>query len=107
MSAKIEVAVIGLVGVLAGSFLSIAGQVVTHCLQRRSQAKIDAARKDLLKRMLEHPDHTWRNFPRLMHVVGADEETTKRLLLELGARGSEDGQNLWGLVSRNPFQNEI
>jgi hypothetical protein len=107
MSTKIEIAVIGLVGVLAGSSLSIAAQVVNHCLRRRPQAKIDAARKDLLKRMLEHPDYKWRSFPRLMHVIGADDETTKRLLLELGARASEDGQNLWGLASRNPFQNEM
>lgn len=106
MSPKIEVAIIGFVGVLAGSILSVAGQIVMHWLQTGKQNKIDDYRKDLLKRMLGHPDHTWRTFPRLMHVIGADEETTKRLLLELGARASEDGQNLWGLVSRNPFQND-
>jgi len=39
-----------------------------------------------------------------MHVIGADEATTKRLLLEIGARGSEDGQDLWGLLERNPFK---
>ena len=34
---------------------------------------------------------------------GADEQTTKRLLIEVGARASEDGQPLWGLVERNPL----
>jgi hypothetical protein len=28
---------------------------------------------------------------------GADEKTTKRLLLDIGARASEDGQPKWGL----------
>jgi hypothetical protein len=29
------------------------------------------------------PDH-WRKLDTLMHVIGANEETTKRLLIELG-----------------------
>lgn len=36
-------------------------------------------------------------------VIGADEETTKRLLLEIGARSSEDGRPLWALIRRQPL----
>jgi len=39
-----------------------------------------------------------------MHVIGADEETTKRLLLEIDARASEDGQALWGFKKHHPFK---
>jgi hypothetical protein len=53
--------------------------------------------------MLQNPDYDWRKLDTLMHVIGADEQTTKRLLLEIGARASEDGQPLWGLISRNPL----
>ena len=53
--------------------------------------------------MLGHNDYTWRKLDTLMHVIGADEEKAKRLLLELGARASEDGQSLWALKSRAPL----
>jgi hypothetical protein len=48
-------------------------------------------------------DH-WRKLDTLSHVIGANEETTKRLLIELGARGSEDQQELWGLIKHHPFE---
>lgn len=53
--------------------------------------------------MLRSPKYQWRKLETLKHVIGADEETTKRLLLEVGARASEDGQPLWGLIERNPL----
>lgn len=53
--------------------------------------------------MLNHKEHTWRKLETLMHVIGANDEKTKRLLLEIGARASEDGQNLWALKSRAPL----
>ena len=106
MCKEYAVAIIGLIGVVSGAAISIAGHVIVHCLQNRKQNKLDEARKALLKSMLERPEFTWRSLDKLMHVVGADEETIKRLLLELGARASEDGKPLWGLISRNPFANE-
>jgi hypothetical protein len=36
-------------------------------------------------------------------VIGADEETTKRLLIEVGARRSENDDGLWGLIENHPF----
>jgi hypothetical protein len=45
----------------------------------------------------------WWELHTLMHVIGADEETTKRLLIEIGARGSEDGKDFWGLIKHHPF----
>jgi len=38
----------------------------------------------------------------------ADADTTRRLLIELGARGSEkpreDGEEVWGLISKHPLE---
>jgi hypothetical protein len=56
--------------------------------------------------MLKEQKYLWRTLDTLMHVIGADEKTTKRLLLEIGARASENGQPLWGLITRNPLPSE-
>ncbi len=103
MDEKIVIALIGLAGVFIGVIIQILGNVVVHCLQQRAKDRTDIKRKELLMTMLEDERFTWRQLETLMHVIGADEETTKRLLLEIGARGSEDKQELWGLIKRNPF----
>lgn len=106
MSTEVTVALIGIGGVLVGAVFATAGQFAFHWFQQNPQRRADKKRKDLLRRMLEHESFTWRNFDRLMHVIGSGEEETKRLLLEIDARASEDGSNQWGLLSRNPFKNE-
>lgn len=103
MSESIVIALMGVAGAVVGSVATIAASIATHCLQAKAAAKRDKPRKDLLLEMLKRPEFQWRKLDTLMHVVGADEETTKRLLLEVGARASEDGRPLWGLVSRNPL----
>jgi hypothetical protein len=99
-------AVVGLIGVVVGSALTLLSKVVEQCLKERSIAKNDRPRKKLLMEMLEDSRFTnnWRKLDTLMHVIGANEETSKRLLLELGARGSEDQQELWGLIKHHPFE---
>ena len=101
-------AIVGLIGVVIGSILTILGRIALHCLRARASAKKDAPRKRLLVQMLEddappHPDR-WRILETLMHVIGADEETAKRLLLEVGARASEDGEPKWGLLKYHPLK---
>jgi len=98
-------AILGLVGVILGSLLTIVGNLVAYCLKQRAETKRNEPRRRLLRQMLEDNRFTehWRKLDTLMHVIGADEATTKRLLLEIGARGSEDGQDLWGLIKYHPF----
>lgn len=99
-------AIFGLIGVVIGALLTILGNIVLHVLKQRAEAKRDKPGKDLLREMLEDgrfPER-WRKLETLSHVVGADKDTTKRLLLEIGARGSEDGQELWGLQKYHPFK---
>lgn len=103
MSESIIIALIGVAGAVIGSIATLAAQWLSHCLQQCAAAKRDKPRKELLLKMLQTPKYQWRKFETLMHVIGADEETTKRLLLEVGARASEDGQQLWGLITRNPL----
>ena len=101
-------AIIGLIGVLLGYVLAILGNLVTYWLSQRTIAKKDQPRKRLLEKMLddERFPGRWRKLSTLMHVIGADEETTKGLLLEIGARGSEDQQELWGLIKYHPFEKQ-
>jgi hypothetical protein len=103
MGENVVIALIGVAGAVIGSVATIAGNIVLHCLKDRAAAKREKPRRDLLLQMLKHPEYKWRRLDTLMHVIGADEQTTKRLLLEVGARASEDGQPLWGLIERNPL----
>lgn len=103
MNESIVIALIGVTGAVIGSVATIAAQWLSYHLQQCAMKQRDKPRKDLLLKMLQAPKCQWRKFETLMHVIGADEETTKRLLLEVGARASEDGQPLWGLVKRNPL----
>ncbi len=97
---------IGIIGAFVGGFLTIVGQLLVHWLQNRKARALDKARTNLLRQMLEGRD--WRKLSTLSRVIGADAETTKRLLIELGARGSEkpreDGEEVWGLISKHPLE---
>lgn len=91
-------AIFGLVGVVVGGLLQILAQQLATLGQRR----IDRQRKQLLREMLSK--YQWRSFDQCKKVIGADDETTRRLLIEVGARGSEAEADSWGLISKNPFQ---
>jgi hypothetical protein len=96
---------IGVIGGIAGGFLVIGGNLLLEWFKQRAKKKRDEPRKEILRKMLrdERFPERWRKLRTLMHVIGADEATTKRLLIEIGARGSEDGEDLWGLIEDHPF----
>jgi hypothetical protein len=98
-------AVIGLIGSIVGALLVICGNFLLNIVQRRNEKKLDDARKKLLVTMLSSSD--WRKLSTLFRVIGADRDTTTRLLIEVGARGSEklrpDGEEVWGLISKHPL----
>jgi hypothetical protein len=100
---KLSIAIIGLIGVVVGSVVSVVGTLLLHHLQEKSKAKSDTPRKKLLSDMLRDPQFDWRSLETLSHVIGADEETTKALLIQVGARASEDGKGLWGLLEKHPL----
>jgi hypothetical protein len=103
ISDYVLVALIGFAGVFVGALTTAVGNYFTARFRHQQQRELDNARQTVLKTMLEDPKFSWRKLETLKHVIGADDATTIRLLLRLGARASEDGQDLWGLISRNPF----
>jgi hypothetical protein len=99
------IAIIGLIGAIVGSAITIIGNIILHWLRTKKDSAFDKKRISLLKDMLEAKQ--WRNLSTLSRVIGADEETTRRLLIEAGARSSEkekqNSDEVWGLISKNPI----
>ena len=95
------------VAAAAGGILGVAGTLastwLSDYLKNRRSDKLDDARKKILRQMLEDQRFEWRKVSTLAHVIRADVDQDKRLLLEIDARASEDGTDMWGLVSRHPF----
>jgi len=96
-----------LLGAIIGGTATLGGQILREVIQSYRKDKADRPRKQLLKQMLENPQHDWRSISVLSGVVGLPESETKRLLIEIGARGSEiqaqTGKDVWGLISRHPL----
>lgn len=103
MSESIVIALIGIAGAVVGAVATTLGTIVSHYLNEHSKKTCEQPQRDLLLEMLSQKDLPWRDLNTLMHVIGEDEKTTKRLLRTVGARASEDGQSLWGLKTRNPL----
>lgn len=99
------IAFVGFAGVIVGAIISVSGNFLLHWYQDKSRRKLDEGRKNLLEQMLRDTRFVdrWRNITTLSRVVGADEVTTKRLLIEVGARGSEKDDGLWGLLEYHPL----
>lgn len=94
--------------VVLGGMVGVIGTWGTTWLNHRyAQAQKneqEEAAKALLKELLETPEYHWRRIDTLANVVGVNEPTVRRLLLEIGARGSMRNGKYWGLVSRNPIR---
>ena len=90
-------------GGVVGALSSLSTAFLNDYLKNKCKDKLDEARKVLLRQMLEDQRFDWREIATLAHVIGADFDTTKRLLLEIGARASENGNDVGGLISRHPF----
>jgi hypothetical protein len=103
MSDSIVIALIGVAGAIVGSIATVMGNLVIHFFKEWKDNKKDVPAKSLLLEMLSDEQYKWRSLETLMHVIGSNETKTKALLLELGARASEDGKSLWALKSRVPL----
>ena len=91
-----------LLGALAGAAASLGGIVLSDVMGACRKAKAEKPKKQLLRDMLSG-GHPWRKLTTLANVTGLTEPEAKRLLVEIGARGSETDPGWWGLVSRNPL----
>lgn len=99
------IAAVGMVGGIVGGLLTLAGNLLLHFLQDHKQNKLDLQRVRLLKQMLDRED--WRRLSTMSRVIGASQDETRRLLIQLGARASEserpDGEEAWALLSKKPL----
>lgn len=96
----------GFIGVLTGATVSGTAIWLKYYLDRKDQINLDNLRKEMLHHMLRNPppDTEWRKLETLARVIGADDETTTRLLIELGARGNEKEKDVWALKSDKPLK---
>jgi hypothetical protein len=78
-----DAAWVGLIGVGVGSALTMLKEFLTTWYTGREQRALDQARTKLLRQMLDTRD--WRKLSTRSRVIGADADTTRRLLIELGA----------------------
>jgi len=95
----------GLSGVVVGGLGSWVGIWFKHKLDTNREQKLDNLRKSDLRQLLENPPDgkEWRKLETLSRVIGADFETTTRLLIEIGARGSQSESGVWALKSKQPL----
>lgn len=100
---KFWIALVGVIGAIAGSLLTLIGSFALEWFKRKPQRDIDCARQKLLGQMLNDKAFQWRSLSTLAAVIGCDEEQTKNHLIAIGARGSEKGDGEWGLISRHPL----
>ena len=96
----------GIIGIIVGALIPVLGNVLIYYLQNQQKDQLDKLRKELLVKMLDSDrfPNKWRKLETLSRVIGADDETTKRLLFEIGARGSESESNSWGLIKHHPLE---
>ena len=99
-------AIFGFIGVISGAIIGIVGNIINEWYKNKPNKDLENQRMELLKNMLNNPEHPWRNLSTLSNVIGASKDETKRLLIKIGARGSEknnEKKELWGLISKNPL----
>ena len=95
VAAAIGGGAVGILGPIAKAFVD------DHLAHKRGDPLAEARKKVLLDMLESGPD--WRNLGTLCDVTGASPGEVRTLLLQVGARGSERGNDMWGLISRNPF----
>ena len=92
-----------ILGALIGAVAVLAGNLLTHYLQTRRPNSLNDIRRKRLLRELQDPKYEWRSLERLSSVIGANEDHTIELLLEIGARTSKTDKNVWALESKKPY----
>lgn len=99
----VRIALVGAFGVVIGALITGLFNLLLQARQESPKKELDKKRERLLKEMLLHEVHAWRNISTLSAVIGTGDEETRRLLINIGARGSETSSNSWGLIKRNPL----
>ena len=92
-------------GVIGGIVTTVGNLIVNH-FQTAKARKLGDKRKALLKTMLSNAGPTgWRKMDTMANVIGASRDETARLLIELDARSSENGKDIWAFIDKQPLPN--
>ena len=103
------VALIGLVGVIAGSLITGLMTYGLHYFQNQEKNLIDQERKKLLREMLDNKGFKdGRSLETLTKVTGAEKEECRRLLIQIGGRGFtlKDGREGWCYKKDRPLNEQ-
>ena len=94
--------VLGCIGTLLSSYWG--PRKLEEWREKRAEERINGPRKRLLKSLLEEDRFEWRRLSTLARATGTTEEECRRLLVEIGARGSlSGGEESWALLRRKPI----
>jgi hypothetical protein len=95
---------VGIIGVVVGGGIQMLSDFLKHRRENMSQKVTDEKRKSYLREMLDNPGPTgWRTMGTLSGVIGASRDETARLLIEVGARASETGNDTWAYTKDKPL----
>ena len=95
-----------IIGVVVGGVITTLGHLIIHHWQTAGERQRDEKRKAMLTRMLNNPGPSgWRKMETMAGVIGATREETARLLIELDARASETGNDVWAFTKNMPLPN--
>lgn len=94
-----------LLGAFVGTLGTVVISYVNQSIVTRDQKSLDKSRKAMLIAMLEKrsDDEPWIELNTLQHVIGADRDTTIRLLIECKARGNMKEREVWALQAKAPL----
>lgn len=98
---------VGVIGALVGAGASLAGIPLSHAIKVKRANSLAETRRARLRGMLNGKRYTWRSLEALASSIGADEGTTKELLIEIDARASFKNPRSWALVSRAPWPEDL
>lgn len=74
---------------------------------KRDEERIHGPRKHLLLQLLKDEKYDWRYITTLARTTGMKQDECRRLLIEIGTRGSlGDEPEKWALVSRQPIDKQ-
>lgn len=97
----------GVLGAVVGALATLAGIPLNHWLLNKRANSLAEKRKARLRVMLNGERYTWRSIEALAASIGADELSTKALLIEIDARASLSNGQSWALVSRAPWPEDL
>ena len=113
-----EELIAGLVGGIVGGILGVVGTIASaywgprkleEWRENRLPEQIHGPRKKLLRSMLEDPQFLdGRSLRQLCLVTGTSEEECRRLLIEVGARGTTLAGvgEAWALLEKKPLDQQ-